>query len=30
MESDVMNMIMKNAKINKIVFVKTYTHEEWL
>jgi hypothetical protein len=24
------NLIIKNVKINKIVFVETYTHEEWL
>jgi hypothetical protein len=30
MESKIMHMITKNVKINKIVFVETYTREEWL
>jgi hypothetical protein len=30
MESEVMDMIVKNVKINKIVFMETYTREEWL
>jgi hypothetical protein len=30
MESEVTNMIIKNVKIDKIVFMETYTHEEWL
>jgi hypothetical protein len=30
MESEEMNMIIENVKINKTVFVETYTREEWL
>jgi hypothetical protein len=30
MESKRMDMITKNVKINKKVFVETYTCEEWL
>jgi hypothetical protein len=30
MESEVMDMIVKNVKIDKIVFVKTYIREEWM
>jgi hypothetical protein len=30
MESEITNMIKKNVKIHKIVFVKNYTREEWL
>jgi hypothetical protein len=30
MESEVMDMIEENVKIDKTIFVKTYTHEEWL
>jgi len=28
MENEGMDLIVKNVKINKIVFVETYTHEE--
>jgi hypothetical protein len=30
MESETTDMIVKNAKINKIVFMETYTRKEWL
>jgi hypothetical protein len=30
MENETTNMIVENVKIDKIVFVETYTHEEWL
>jgi hypothetical protein len=30
MENEAMNMIVENVKINKIIFVEIYTHEEWL
>jgi hypothetical protein len=30
MESEITNMIVKNVKIHKIVFVNIYIREEWL
>jgi hypothetical protein len=30
MESETMDMIVENVKIDKIVFVETYTRKEWL
>jgi hypothetical protein len=30
MENKAMDMIIKNVKINKTVFVETYIREEWL
>jgi hypothetical protein len=30
MESEAMNMIIENVKINKTIFMETYTHKEWL
>jgi len=30
MENKITNMIVKNVKIDKIVFVETYIHGEWL
>jgi hypothetical protein len=30
MESEAMDMIVENVKINKIIFMETYIHEEWL
>jgi hypothetical protein len=30
MENEGMDMIIKNVKIDKIVFMETYIHKEWL
>jgi hypothetical protein len=30
MESEATDMIVENVKINKTIFVKTYTNKEWL
>jgi hypothetical protein len=30
MESETMHMIVEKVKINKIIFMETYIHEEWL
>ncbi len=30
MENDTMDMIIKNVKIDKTIFMETYTHEKWL
>jgi hypothetical protein len=30
MESEGMDIIIINVKIDKLIFVETYTHEEWL
>jgi hypothetical protein len=30
MKSKLMDIIIENVKINKIIFVETYTREEWL
>ncbi len=30
MESEAMDMIIKNVKIDKTIFMETYTCEEWL
>jgi hypothetical protein len=30
MENEAMDTIVKNVKINKTIFVETYTRKEWL
>jgi hypothetical protein len=30
MESEAMDMIVENVKIDKTIFVETYIHKEWL
>jgi hypothetical protein len=30
MESETIDMIVENVKIDKTIFVETYIHEEWL
>jgi hypothetical protein len=30
MESETTDIIVENVKIDKTIFMKTYTHEKWL